>query len=145
VKFAKLNKQNTIKSYMEQCASASQHNLQDVVVRRIVVMLDKEFEHVSNNLLESHDCWIEKTETVKYASGSFDRKVGIGGTSLSASTLKELGWEELEDIDILNDDRKLKTFHKYSRAECVLITTRAAAKYFFVDTQQYDYARYVGL
>lgn len=97
IKFAKMNKMHTLEGYKNEVYEKKDYEVCDVVIEQEIRMNQREFDMISNGLLEMNSIW-----------------KGIGGFE---------GGKRIT-TKVVNQD------------------TQEA---FYVDTQGYSYARYVGI
>ncbi|MEM7176026.1 MAG: hypothetical protein AAF443_08955, partial [Chlamydiota bacterium] len=97
IKFANLNKNNTLAEYKDIVYNKNNYKVCEVIVEQEVHLTQKEFDVISNELLRDNPIW-----------------KGIGG----------------------NEDSKRIT---------TKVVNKDTKEAFYVDTQGYGYARYVGI
>ena len=124
VKFAKINKCNTLSEYKQQVKNG-EYYLEDIFIEKIVIVDDMDWSIITKNLLNDCGLW-EK----------------IGGSTYIG-----------EDEEIINSD---KWFHELTPEQqedyrnnnatlTVIIINKDSGDSFYVNTEGYEYARYVGV
>ena len=138
VQFPRMNKNNTLATYRRELEKG--YNDVTVIVMRYVLLDSKMWSDLTNNLMDSERFLYLKDGEASDKSG---RWTGIGGSWLSPSTLKELGWpSDIDDTEIVNDPEKLELFRKHNKT--IAVTVGNGTETIFIDCEGYNYARYVG-
>lgn len=121
--FPSLNKNNTLVENYEAMALYGT-NSERCKILKTVDLDAKMFKEVSNSLLENRaELWQQ-----------------IGGSASDAPELENVTYVQLQ-----NDKNLMQIFRKTGYVMVVEVKNRETGKTFFVNTEGYDYARYVGV
>lgn len=134
IKFANLNKNNNLEDYEKEVFEKGDYSIETVKVVKEIELSEAEYREVTKSLLTDRlDMW-EK----------------IGGRTLTEEAIAEaekLGFD-FDDPKWWNKDIKhpqMQFFFKNSVVEVVKVTCEGYGRPFYVNTEGYGYARYVGL
>jgi len=122
-KFAKLNKQGSMKDYQEEIDKGeSEYYVNDCKVMEIAHFTDAELEEFKYQFLTN-----------------FEFLVGKGGTDSDYDT-------DYKDVyELLNDKPEFEKWKKQSYDEVILCKSDNDSKGFLVNPEGHNYARYVGI
>tara|TARA_B100001059_G_scaffold76184_1_gene73774 strand:- start:16499 stop:16960 length:462 start_codon:yes stop_codon:yes gene_type:complete len=93
------------------------------IVEKVITLTDSEWSEFTTSLLHDRPDWFE----------------GIGGSFSDSPRLQDISWPK-----IMNDPGLLNEFHRTSSVRVVEVRCPLYAWSIFVNTEGYDYARYVG-
>ncbi len=124
VHFAKLNKNETLDEYKRLCAKGD-YRLENIIIKKIIFLDSVEWEKITNSFLDDLALWNE-----------------IGGreyTGEDRSIIEFDGqfWE-------LSDDQ-VQEYRTNSSTLTVMVINETTKETFYVNTEGYNYARYVGI
>lgn len=138
IRFPKMNKNHTLRLYREELERG--FNEETVIVPRYVMLDNETWDDLTNSLMDSERFIFLKDEKSSEEDGRWN---GVGGSNLSPAKVKELGWENITDVEILNSEEKMKTYRKHCRTIAVAVGN--GTETIFINCEGYSYARYVGL
>lgn len=120
VKFAKLNKQNSIEEYQEELESGK-FNLERFRVSDVVVLSEADYEEFLHSFLRDYD----------FLSGK-------GGCESTA---------DLREVDSFYEytEEEQELYRDGSYRVGLIVSKQGSKEHVYVDPQGHDYARYVGL
>ena len=124
VHFAKLNKNQTLDEYKRLCAEGD-YRLEDIIIKKIVFLDSVEWEKISNSFLENLAIWNE-----------------IGGSQYTGNDRSILEFEG--QFWELSDDQ-IQEYRDNSKTLTVMVINETTKETFYVNTEGYNYARYVGI
>ena len=135
IKFGNMNKQDRLQSYINQVLRGETFT-ELVRVRKTIYLFDWQWDMRKNNLLDNVE--------------DYDK---IGGRSYIGSNR-----EIIELLSTINDDftnffkvqdeiqaKFGKRYFDYIATDCVMVCNTDTDEKMFINTEGYDYARYVGL
>ena len=134
IKFATLNKNDRLEDYKKEVFREGNYRTETVKVVKEVELSATEYRAVSNSLLTDR----------------FDMWEKIGGSTLTEKAeaeAKELGFD-FDDPKWWHKEKEhpqMQFFFKNSVVEVVKVTCGSYGRPFYVNTEGYGYARYVGL
>ena len=123
VKFAKLNKQNVLSDYKTQ-VEAGDYNAEKVIVKKVVILDNMEWNVVTCNLLNGCESWDK-----------------IGGSTYigdDPEIIIHKGFYELTE-------NQQEDYRNNNATLTVLVLNRYTGETFYVNTEGHGYARYVGI
>ena len=124
VHFAKLNKNETLGEYKRLCAKGD-YRLEDIIIKKIVFLDSVEWEKISTSFLENLAIWNE-----------------IGGSEYTGNDRSILEFEG--QFWELSDDQ-IQEYRDNSKTLTVMVINETTEETFYVNTEGYSYARYVGI
>ncbi len=134
VKFANLNKNDWLSDYEEEVFKKGDYRIETVKVVKEIELSATEYRAVTKSLLTDR----------------FDMWEKIGGSILTEKAeaeAKELGFDFDDPLWWMKDKEhpQMQFFFKNSVVEVVKVTCEGYGRPFYVNTEGYGYARYVGL
>jgi len=130
VKFADLNKNNTLEDYKAEVEKGD-FSYQDVLVRQVVYVSQGVFDYLAGEFLEDNDVWDK-----------------VGGSNLTKEDLVafDAKFEHASTKDFWEWGAEAQTwFRKHSKTEVSKVVNVDSGEVFYANTEGYKYARYVGL
>lgn len=131
VQWPSLNKNSSLDEYkaeLEKDISQGKDITQKALVEQVIIANDKDFNVLSNNLLtDLPQIW-----------------KGIGGIDIPLSVLVQYDISEKEWNTFSIPENKRKLIFPFLYRKTTLVFNSETKESFIVDTQGYDYARYVG-
>jgi len=130
IKFAHLNKNNTLDEYKVEVEDKGDWDYQDCLVKQIIVVNQTEWKELTNNFLSDNYIWSE-----------------IGGHDLKKEDypkFKQLGDKEVKDYPAWNEEQ-IKYFREHCVCEVTELINSTSNEVIWINTEGYKYARYVGI
>ena len=124
VHFANLNKNETLDEYKRQCAKGD-YRLESVIIKKIVFLNSLEWEKITNSFLDNLALWNK-----------------IGGSEYTGNERSIL--ESPGQFCELSDDQA-QEYRDNSKTLTVMVINEKTEEMFYVNTEGYSYARYVGI
>jgi hypothetical protein len=126
IKFPDLNKNNTIEEYQDELVKG--HSTTGVIIKQIIYVDNEEWFNLTHNFLNNYpDVW-EK----------------IGGHSLSEQDkFKISDYDKKQSFFDLTEEEQ-NIFRQHSRAEVTQLINQQTGQTCYINTEGYNYARYVG-
>lgn len=128
IKFAKSNKNETLREYKDQLRRFGSYSINDVALDRLIICGLTKFEQLTNNLMSTNPLW-----------------AGLGGSILKSEfKTKEFNW----DLKMGAWSEKQMSYYRNHSASicCLLIADSGWNKFYaYINPEGYSYARYVGL
>ncbi|MCP4493185.1 MAG: hypothetical protein GY820_38675 [Gammaproteobacteria bacterium] len=127
VKFASLNKNETLDEYKNEVYVERKFSTHKVGVEKIFFVDRKEWSQITNQFMTNWDQW-EK----------------IGGSNVPDDISSKHGFDKLENIWDMNDEQR-KVWDRESYSCAVKVINHVTGECIWVNTEGYSYARYVGI
>lgn len=146
-KFAYINKQSNLDGYKEQCNNFDDHYFRDCNIAKTIELSSEQFEHFSQNLLDDTDLLrnLKDNESGCYYDNGNKEILSIMDKYVECEDSNENFLRGIAQNNEIEEKGLLKEYYAGMKTSVVLFINQKTKESFVVDTQGYEYARYVGL